>query len=86
MMCWNHFNEMAVNTYDAINAKRSGPNKSRVSGFVNNVGPSKIIVPRLIGMNRKNENRSADSCLIPRSIAMTMVAPERLIPGMSATA
>ena len=47
---------------------------------------AKIPAPMLIGINKKNEKRNAVSCFHPSAIAATIVAPERLIPGINATA
>ena len=45
-----------------------------------------ITPPRLTGIYNINENRSAVSCFIPTATAEIIVAPERLIPGVNATA
>ena len=82
----NHFNEIYVMINVAINATIYGTNSvSRFGSFAMSVILSNK-PPKLTGIYSKNEKRRAVSCFIPSNIAATIVAPDRLIPGISAQA
>ncbi|CJJ05742.1 Uncharacterised protein [Streptococcus pneumoniae] len=82
----NHFSEIYVMINVAMNATTYGTNNvSRFGSFAMSVMLNNK-PPKLTGMYSKNEKRSAVSCFIPSNIAATIVAPDRLIPGISAQA
>ncbi|MNE93795.1 hypothetical protein D3C80_1916890 [compost metagenome] len=60
--------------------------KSALFGSCKKSESPSITPPKLTGIYNINENRSAVSCFIPTATAEIMVAPERLIPGVKATA
>lgn len=82
----NHFKEIYVMINVAINATIYGTNNvSKLGSLAMSVILSNN-PPKLTGIYSKNEKRRAVSYFIPSNIAATIVAPDRLIPGISAQA
>src|SRR5699024_12600094 len=80
------FNAKYVAINAAINAIRYGIINASKFGSCTISGTSNMVVPKLTGIYNRNEKRSAVSCCIPTSIDTTIEAPERLMPGVTATA
>src|SRR5699024_4862100 len=80
------FNAKYVAINAAINAIRYGIINASKFGSCTISGTSNMVVAKLTGIYNRNEKRSAVTCFIPTSIDATIEAPERLMPGVTATA
>ena len=84
-MCWINFSIPTIAMRPERAEKRIAINWMKLKLLASSEN-LKVVAPKIIGVDIRKENRAALMRSKPRARAMEMVAPEREMPGMMATA